>query len=308
MDVLTTGLFRKLRVAIINNPLEQKYHSYGDHWVDGFEDAGCDVTVYPYENIKTLPLGFDLYFFVEVRYNPAMIPWHVSPRVMYSWDSHILGTEYYQPISKRFDTIYLASKIDAEKLVEIGCPNVRWLPEACNPRIHKDLGCERSIDVGFVGRGNHNRKRKGLSKDDFLLWLKEKSSFRTLIDHDRWGESYSEIMNSSKIAFDRVIAHNVGTRVFEAAAFGCVPLWAESGIRKECGMEELMEPGKHYVPYEDTIEGLEKVISGLLENKERLSVIAKQAREYVGANHTYAHRARTVLTEHIPNFMEWRRL
>ncbi len=106
------------------------------------------------------------------------------------------------------------------------------------------------------------------------------------------------------MAFDRVIAHNVGTRVFESAAMGCVPLWADSGISKECGMDQLMVPNVHYIPYNDTIEGLEEVVLGLVENKEMASMIAKQAREHVLANHTYAHRARQILMDHIPNIVE----
>lgn len=304
MAPVVTGLYRKIRVAIINSSLECKYHSYGDHWVDGFEDAGCDVQVFRYEEIKYIPIHFDLYFFVEIRYDPKKIPWCLTPRVVYSWDAHILGASYYESVSSRFDTVYLASKIDAEQLNQSGYENVKWLPEACNPRIHKDQGEQRSIDIGFVGKGNGQRKRKGYSKDDFLKWI-DKSAYRTIITRDKWGEDYTEVMNSARIAFDRVIAHNVGTRVFESAAMGCVPLWADSGIREQCGMSQLMEPWKHYVPYADTVEDLEKTLNLLFENKESsLDRIAAKAKEHVLKHHTYAHRAREVLSQHIPVILQ----
>lgn len=303
MKFVSTGLYRKIRVAIINNSLENKYHSYGDHWVDGFEDAGCEVEVFRYEDIKYIPIHFDLYFFVEVRYDPKKIPWCLTPRVLYSWDAHVLGTSYYEPISTRFDTIYLASKIDAEKLNESGHRNVRWLPEACNPRIHKNSGDVRSIDIGFVGKGNGERKRNGFTKNDFLKWLKE-SSFKTIVTWDKWGESYVRIMNSSRVAFDRVIAHNVGTRVFESAAMGCVPLWADSGISEQCGMSQLMKPWEHYVPYDDTIESLENTLKDLFGKEEKFKRIAKQAESHVLSHHTYAHRAREVISHQIPGVLQ----
>lgn len=302
MAPFVSGLYRKIRVAIINTSLESKYHSYGDHWVDGFEDAGCDVEVFRYEEIKHIPIHFDLYFFVEVRYDPKTIPWCLTPRALYSWDAHVLGSSYYEPVSSRFDTVYLASKIDVEKLNSSGYGNVRWLPEACNPRIHRDLKEKRSIDIGFVGKGNGTLKRKNLSKDDFLKWL-DSSPFRTIVTRDKWGESYVEIMNSSRVAFDRVIGHNTGTRVFESAAMGCVPLWADSGIREECGMSELMEPFKHYVPYNDTINGLEHTLKTLFKDEQMMERIANNAKDHVLKHHTYAHRARDVLSDHIPSIL-----
>lgn len=297
------GMYRKVRVAIINSPLDTKYHSYGDHWVDGFQDAGCTVDVYGYKEIQTLPLDYDLYFFVEVRYNPHSIPWFITPRVLYSWDAHVLGTDYYKDFAHKFDTIYLASKIDVESLVEMGLENFKWLPEACNPRLHKNKGLERDVDIGFVGHGNSNRIRNGKTKDAFLGWLQH-SKHKEALNHDSWGESYVDFMNKAKIAFDRVIAHNVGTRVFESAAMGCVPLWADIGVLEECGMSQLMEPGKHYVPYDDTTEGLDKVLDNLLSNPEKMEQIAKQAQEHVLANHTYAHRAKEVIKDHVTNLLE----
>lgn len=305
MSTVVTGLYRKVRVAVINNSLDSKYHSYGDHWVDGFEDMGCEVEVFRYENIKHIPIYFDLYFFVEVRYGPKNIPWYLTPRILYSWDAHVLGPEYFQKIATCFDTVYLASKIDVNTLNNRGYLNVQWLPEACNPRIHKDTEKQRIIDIGFVGKGNGIRERNGYTKDDFLKWLDE-SSFQTYITRDRWGKAYAEIMTNVRIAFDRVIAHNVGTRVFESAAMGCVPLWADSGIRDKCGMSELMEPWQHYVPYDDTIEGLEKVLKDLLKDETKLKQISQQAKKHVLNHHTYTHRVREVLCKHVPGLLQGR--
>jgi glycosyltransferase involved in cell wall biosynthesis len=287
-------LYRQLKIAVINSTLDEPYHSYGDHWVDGFKDAGCDVDVYKYDTIPTLPLKYDLYFFVEVRYNPESIPWYVYPRVLYSWDSHIMGVELYKILSKHFNMIFLASKIDVDALNYAGVENIIWIPEACNVQLHRDLDIPRIYDIGLVGRQNDTIKRNGYTKTDFINFLinsKYKNFFKTEI----WGESYVSLMNQTTIAFDRTVKHNIGTRIFESAAMGCVPLWSESGISNTNGMSTLMEPWVHYVPYMDTIESLSEVINFLLSHPDKIAEIRTKAKEHVCSNHTYAHRAKDVL-------------
>ena len=291
---LTPGLYRQLRVAIINSSLDVPYHSYGDHWVDGFQDAGCLVSVFPYDKIPYLPVGYDLYFFVEVRYTPAEIPWYACPRVLYSWDAHILGTDYYKQIAGHYDKICLASKIVVEELKNSGISNAMWVPEACNPRLHKDLGIERPYEIGLVGRHNDTYIRQGLSKSDFIKFL-ETSKYKSFFKTEIWGNEYVNLMNQSILAFDRTITNNVGTRVFESAAMGCVPLWSDQGISDQNGMSELMTPGLHYASYNDTIDGLIEVVDDILSHPDKAKFIIENAKKHVLTNHTYAHRAKQVL-------------
>lgn len=298
------GLYRKIRVAVVNSSLKIRYHSYGDHWIDGFEDAGCEVDVFPYKKIGSLPLGYDLYFFVEIRYNPKTIPWYTSPRALYSWDSHVLGTDYFEKSTEAFDMVYLASKIDTTNMNLEGHENVKWLPEACNPRLHRNLGIDRNYDIGFVGKGNGDRVRNGKTKDDFLGFLRN-SKYTCDMSHNCWGEGYAKFMNRANIAFDRVIAHNIGTRIFESAAMGCVPLWADIGVSKECGIHELFKPGEHFMPYNDTIEDLERAIETLINNPDIMKSISEKAQKHVLAKHTYAHRARSVLNDFLPTIREF---
>jgi len=291
---MSKGLYRQLRVAVINSSLDIPYHSYGDHWVDGFQQAGCLVTVIPYDKIPYIPVGYDLYFFVEVRYLPSEIPWFVSPRVLYSWDGHILGADYYKQIYTNYDKLCIASKVIVEELKNNGVPNAMWVPEACNPIIHKDLGLNRPYEIGLVGRHNETYVRQKLSKSDFINYL-ETSKYKNFFKTEIWGNEYVNLMNQSILAFDRVISHNIGTRVFESAAMGCVPLWADSGISHINGMEELMTAGVHYASYNDTIDGLIEVVDDLLSNPEKAKLIASEAKKHVLANHTYANRAKQIL-------------
>jgi spore maturation protein CgeB len=104
-------------------------------------------------------------------------------------------------------------------------------------------------------------------------------------------------MNQATLAFDRTISHNVGTRVFESAAMGCLPLWSESGISSINGMSLLMKPWEHYVPYFDTIESLNQAIDILLSNKKDVEYLRNVAKKHVLEKHTYAHRCMDILKQ-----------
>jgi glycosyltransferase involved in cell wall biosynthesis/predicted SAM-dependent methyltransferase len=76
------------RVAFINNTLIPKYFSYGDYWEDAFKATGHHVDVFKYEQIGSLPQGYDLYFFIEAnhRYDVSQIP-DVYPKILYTQDT-----------------------------------------------------------------------------------------------------------------------------------------------------------------------------------------------------------------------------
>lgn len=295
-------IYKNLSVALINSSCEKAYQSYGDHWRDGFRDAGCRVTIFPYDQIPVIPPGYDLYFFVEIRYNASSIPWYISPRVLYSWDSHVMGIHFYAQIASCFDKILLASKIDVESATSQGLKNFVWIPEACNPRIHKNLHQERTIPLGFVGSYNNYIFRNGKTKDDFTNYLKQ-GPYKLEQITNTFGEDYCLVQNKIKVMFDRPIMHNIGTRIFESSAAGCIPLWSKAGY--PTGIEELLTEGIHYVPYDDTIEGLEKVLEEIYKNEAGMVRLTGAAEKHVLAHHTYAHRVLSVLdTMKIPYILE----
>jgi hypothetical protein len=278
-------LYRKLSIAVVNSSLPEPYNSYGDHWIDGFKDAGCDVTVFPYDQISYIPPKFDLYFFVEIRYKLSDIPWYLNPRVLYSWDSHLMDANAFEIPAHNFDKIFLASKIDVENLHKAGVMNIAWVPEACNPRVHKNLHLDRTENLGFIGNLNNTIIRNGFTKNDFVNYFKPYHKTHV------WGEQYTEEQNKIKIMFDRTINYNIGTRIFESSAAGCVPLWSKVGY--PTGIEELLEEGVHYIPYADTIEDLDRVLKNL--NESQMSAVVEKAESHVLNNHTYAHRVKQIL-------------
>jgi len=289
---MSQGIYRRVKVAVINTSLERPYHSYGDHWRDGFTDAGCIVTVYPYDMIPQISQGFDLYFFVEIRYNHYIIPRNLHPRVLYSWDSHVAPVEMYEDALLTFDKIFLASKIDVEFFHKKNIKEFVWIPEACNPRIHKNLHRDRIYKLGFVGNNNDYYFRNGKSKDEFIAYFK-REPFNMLCKQGIYGDDYTEVLNKIWIMFDRTIQHNIGTRIFESAASGCIPLWSDASYNT--GINELLVNGKHYLSYNDTIGDAERVIKSLFNEPEKANKIAEDAESHVLANHTYANRALMIL-------------
>jgi glycosyltransferase involved in cell wall biosynthesis len=75
------------KIAFVNNSLVPRYLSYGDYWLDAFRVAGHQVDEFKYEEIHTLPPGYDLYFFVEVRYLPTQISDQAHPRLLYTTEN-----------------------------------------------------------------------------------------------------------------------------------------------------------------------------------------------------------------------------
>jgi hypothetical protein len=186
----------------------------------------------------------------------------------------------------------LASKIDVETLISKGISNVAWIPEACNPRVHKNLNGPRPEKLGYIGNLNNLMLRNGKTKDDFINYLKN-GPYKLYHKTHVWGDDYSIEQNKIQVMFDRTIAHNIGTRIFESCAAGCLPVWSKTNY--DTGISTLLTEGEHYVPYNDTVEDIDKVLGGLYEDPDRMKRITDAAEKHVLNNHTYSHRVMQIL-------------
>jgi hypothetical protein len=111
----------KKRIAFINNTLFPKYLSYGDYWLDAFRIAGHHVDEFLYEQISELPLGYDLYFFIEKRYDPKNIA-DVHPRVLYTLETQDISS------LKNYDHVFTNNSAYANQWSEQGVDAI-YLPE-----------------------------------------------------------------------------------------------------------------------------------------------------------------------------------
>jgi hypothetical protein len=202
----------------------------------------------------------------------------------------------YEDIANCFDRVFLASKVDIQTIKERAKGDsfrFEWLPEACNPRVHKNIVdiLDRPYDLGFVGNYNRTLKRKNISRDEFNDFLT--LNYKFLRACTIYGEKYNEVQNKFRIAFDRPVTHNLGTRIFESACAGCVPLYPRTGI--DNGLDSLFEENIHYLSYDDTIEGMHQVLQKILNEPMAMKKIVDSAKKHVMENHTYAHRAIQVI-------------
>jgi len=290
---------RNVKIAVINSSLDNPYHSYGDHWVDGWNDAEVEVTVFRYDQIPTIPPTFDLYFFVEVRYELHDIPWYLYPRVLWSWDSHLIPMDTLADYTRYFSTVYLATKKEVDYLKGSGFKNVKWLPEACNPRVHRrHEDVEPAETIAYVTNPSRQPERNGLNKNSYIEFLNNgPHSFR----HTRgvFGESYARAMSGSELSIDWPVGTNVGTRMFEAPAMGCAVIRSLPSIGDGNGMEEMLTEGEHFLGFDDTLEGLDRVLKFATDpaNKGKMDAMREAARDLVLSKHTYAHRCVRVLED-----------
>lgn len=87
----------KVKIALINNTLVDRYASYGDYWLEAFRQSHCEVDVFKYEDIENLPnKGYNFYFFVEIRYFPEKINKNDNylscrPRLLYTQEAPTLN-------------------------------------------------------------------------------------------------------------------------------------------------------------------------------------------------------------------------
>ena len=295
-SVKPVKLVRGVRVAFINSTLDIPYWSYGDLYRDGWIDSGCEVTQFKYEEIANIPSTYDLYYFHEIRYNPAEIPWHLNPRVLLSFDGHMLDTNTHKHYAQYFDRVYLNSKIDAEA---VNIPyKVKWMPEGCNPRIHKDLGLERKYDVGFIGSPDSILSmRNGYSRLNFMDYLSTQDGFTYFNTLRVYGEDYNACLNQYRISLDRTIKANVGTRLWECLAAGTLPLWSRIKDHDNSGIDSLLIDGVHYMSYNDTLEDFKDKLRYLLDHPEVVKKIVSAGKKEVLSKHTYAHRCLSILDD-----------
>jgi 2-polyprenyl-3-methyl-5-hydroxy-6-metoxy-1,4-benzoquinol methylase len=112
---------KKPSVALINDTLKQKYLSYGDSILEELHFYGYPVEEFRYEDVSSLPQGYDLYVFVERRYEVDDIS-NVSPRILLTREKPDLNT------LPHFDTIVTTEKAIVDYCKNRGFVNIFYQP------------------------------------------------------------------------------------------------------------------------------------------------------------------------------------
>ena len=232
--------------------------------------------------VRALPAGFapELFLWVEsgMNFTPPDIRSLDCPKACYLIDSH-LNIGWHRTWARLFDFVFIAQRQYLPDFTDAGCPEVHWLPLACDPDLHRKLDVEKKYDVGFAGSINssHMRRRE----------LLERLSQHFAVRFDRcFLDDMVKLFNESRIVFNNALKDDMNMRVFEALACGSLLVTDRAN---GSGLEELFRDGEHLVIYDDA--KLIDTVRYYLEHEDLGERIARRGREQVLARHTYAHRA-----------------
>lgn len=220
---------------------------------------------------------------------------------------------YWSAIAPRYDCFFHIQPGEFEgRLREIGCPSSEYVPTAADPEVHRpielteDERAKYACDISFAGAGYRNRQRvlSGLTDFDMKIWGVEWRA-PALWPHLQNGgkeftsEDFTKIVAGSKVNVNlhSSTSHDgvdsgcdaVNPRVFEIPACGgfqvCDPCK---------GIETFFDPVTELPLYTSPAE-LRDLLRYYLERPEERREVAFRARQRVLTEHTYDHRARTML-------------
>ena len=208
------------------------------------------------------------------------------PTAWYAIDSHTRFAGH-ACISRLFDVTFVAHKQYVDRLSLEGAHQAMWLPVAFPAELLVKSPRERVWDIAFVGSLD---KTKYPQRAELLAKL-VRACGRAAVgpaDPREMIERYA----AAKVVLNNSAHHDLNMRYFEAMGSGAV-LLTDAAIGS--GVDELFEPGRHFVQYRDAAD-LQSQFAGLLRDPERCSAIGKAAQAIVLERHTYDHRVTDVLT------------
>jgi len=241
------------------------------------------------ELLERLPRGWRPDLFVWIDGGASFLPLELErldcPTACLLFDTHS-QLEWRRDYARLFGHVFVgAVRQHVRVLEQAGCRDVRWLPVACDPDVHRAFDVPKAFDVVFVGQtGPWHPDRVRLLERLIAAGLDVHVTTRIL-------EEMALAFGRGRIVFNRSIAGDINMRVFEALASGSLLL--TDRLAPESGFDELLTDRVHVVCYgEDDLEALAR---HYLEHPEEREAIARAGRDHVRAHHTYRHRARALL-------------
>lgn len=146
---------KKPSIALINNTLRQKYMSYGDSILEELRFYGYPVEEFRYEDVPTLPQGYDYYLFVEKRYDPEDMP-DVGPRILLTREAPDLNA------LPQFDTV-----ITTDQQIANYCKSRGFVHVFYQPNFNMDAILEIASRDIVEERKKHNKQLHSQHIDAF---------------------------------------------------------------------------------------------------------------------------------------------
>ncbi|QGG48804.1 glycosyltransferase family 61 protein [Heliorestis convoluta] len=189
-----------------------------------------------------------------------------------------------------YDHVFMDRK-GTDLFRERGFNHVSYAPlYSFNPKEHFLTGTfPRDIDISMVGNINHE------VQFERSFWLKRlcnlrKQGIQLKIVSGHYGEDYNEILNRSKIVFNRSIRSEMNLRAYEAPAAGAMLMLEEENSE----VSDHYEPFVDYVPYRD--DNFEQLIAKYLTHDKERQAIAEQGRQKVMGQSSYSQHFRKIIS------------
>ena len=181
-----------------------------------------------------------------------------------------------------------------QKFKEMGI-DAHFLPKGFDSSKLYDMGMERDIPLGFVGRLDSETYQQ---RREFLQRAEREFGLRILRAEP--GDEYRALLNRIKI----FVSADIGlgeymAKNFEAMACGCMLIAFKQGYGEEEALG--LEPGKHLLLYEEK-EQFDVFIQKLLVDKELTDALAHAGKALALERFDYAAQAKQLFSILVRSF------
>ncbi len=213
---------------------------------------------------------------------------------------------FYDPLViealEEYDLFYVKDPYIIEELKKLGATNIRYLPHACDPEVHKEIELTPEqqayygSDISFVGTMYPYRLKilEQLSHYDLKIWgghrdrIPPWSSLNSChMNREVVGWEQAAVFNASSINLNTHHPNDiegVNQRVFDIAGSGGFQL-----VDHKKGIELVFSLQNEIVTYR-SLEELKELIEHFLSNPIERKAIAKRAMDRAHREHTYTIR------------------
>ena len=258
----------------------------------------------PLNYIKGIPEKIKSFYGIPVAYYDGDMP-TILPK--YASERGFKFNYYLDTDLSVFNAFFTNSKGVIPDLKALGAKNVHPLYYAADPELFKPVKIDKDIDISFYGHGSEFREewmKKMITESSNILLNRIFSVGGIGFDIDLGKAKMAGYMKfcafrkfccQSKLCLNITrwshtsVYASATARPFELAAFGaCIVSQPYSGI------EEWFEAGREIVVINDKTD-IPELYEDLLSCDEERERMGKRARERILKEHTYLHRAVTII-------------
>jgi spore maturation protein CgeB len=224
-----------------------------------------------------------------------------SARVAGWFQDHVVNFGRHEFLLADYDGLFFKDRYIVERLRDYaGLTNIHYLPESCEPTLHRPLPLSPAdherfdCDLMIYGSAYAYRARlvEGLLDHDLKYYTFNPGRWLAHPLRKKWqgfGVYYDEKVKAvlaAKVVINTAHfgeVHSVNARLFEVAGIGGFQ------VADAPGVAEFFAPGKEVVTFKGPSE-LRDVVEHYVRHPDERRVIAERARVRAHAEHTYRHR------------------